>query len=61
MGLFSLNLSGSLGNEAIIVTKDEDVYSLGANVAGCLGLNDQASSLVPRKVENLCGLGIRGT
>ena len=29
---------GSSGNEAILVTKDDDVYALGANSSGCLGL-----------------------
>ena len=29
---------GSSGNEAIIMTKDDDVYALGSNCSGCLGL-----------------------
>ena len=29
---------GNSGNEAIIVTKDDNVYSLGSNCSGCLGL-----------------------
>ena len=30
---------GSSGNEAIFITKDDDVYSLGSNCSGCLGLS----------------------
>ena len=29
---------GSSGNEALIMTKDDDVYALGSNCSGCLGL-----------------------
>lgn len=29
---------GNSGNEALVVTKDDDVYSLGSNCSGCLGL-----------------------
>lgn len=28
---------GNLGNEALIVTRDDEVYALGSNGAGCLG------------------------
>ena len=28
---------GSSGNEAIIITKEDDVYALGSNCSGCLG------------------------
>ena len=28
---------GNLGNEAIIVTRDDEVFALGSNGAGCLG------------------------
>lgn len=30
---------GNSGNEAIFVTLDDDVYSLGSNSSGCLGLS----------------------
>ena len=29
---------GSSGNEALIVTKDDNVYTLGSNCSGCLGV-----------------------
>ncbi|XP_013411436.1 RCC1 and BTB domain-containing protein 1 [Lingula anatina] len=45
---------GSAGNEAMMVTKDDDVYSLGSNCCGCLGLGDSQSSMEPKKVEQLC-------
>ena len=29
---------GSSGNEAIVITTDDEVYALGSNCSGCLGL-----------------------
>jgi len=45
---------GNLGNEALIVTKDDEVFALGSNGAGCLGLGDMHSTLAPKQVESLC-------
>ena len=45
---------GNLGNEALIVTKDDEVYALGSNGAGCLGLGDMHSTLAPKQVMSLC-------
>ena len=58
---------GNLGNEALIVTKDDEVcpsdikllsnkkkvYALGSNGAGCLGLGDMHSTLAPKQVTSL--------
>ena len=41
---------GNLGNEALIVTRDDQVYALGSNGAGCLGLGDMHSTLTPKQV-----------
>ncbi|XP_064394072.1 RCC1 and BTB domain-containing protein 1-like [Halichondria panicea] len=49
---------GSAANEALLVTKDNEVYALGANDNGCLGIGDSRSSLLPQKVEQLCNKGI---
>lgn len=49
-----------MGNEAIIVTKDDDVYALGFNGAGCLGVGDQNSTMEPRKIEALCQKKVKG-
>ncbi|XP_038050158.1 RCC1 and BTB domain-containing protein 1-like [Patiria miniata] len=49
---------GSGGNEAIFTTTDGDVYALGNNHNSCLGLGDIQSTLVPRKIEVLCGKGV---
>ncbi|KAF4528876.1 hypothetical protein B566_EDAN017097 [Ephemera danica] len=51
---------GNHGNEAMFVTKDDEVYAMGSNSAGCLGFGDLQSSLHPRKVESLCGKGLTG-
>ena len=48
---------GSSGNEAIVVTHDDEVFSLGCNNHGCLGVGDTKSSLEPRKVKELCNKG----
>ncbi len=56
--LQSLRLScvfGNLGNEAILITDDDQVFALGSNGAGCLGLGDMNSTLEPKKVEALSG------
>ena len=53
-----VSVFGSLGNEAIVVTHDDEVYSLGSNTNGCLGLGDTKSSFSPRKIKELCKKGI---
>lgn len=45
---------GNSGNEAIMVTHDDQVFATGSNISSCLGLGDQQSCLLPRKVESLC-------
>lgn len=45
---------GSSGNEAIVVTAQDDVFAFGSNCSGCLGLGDSHGNLEPRKVETLC-------
>ncbi|XP_012252206.2 RCC1 and BTB domain-containing protein 1-like isoform X2 [Athalia rosae] len=50
---------GNLGNEALIVTKDDVVYALGSNTTGCLGTGDSHSTLQPKKVEALCEKGVK--
>lgn len=49
---------GSSGNEAIYVTQDDEVFAMGSNVNGCLGVGDVQSSLIPRKIECLSKKGI---
>ena len=48
---------GSTGNEALLVTREDEVYSLGCNVNGCLGVGDCISTLLPRKVAQLSKKG----
>ena len=55
-----LQSSGNLGNEALLVTRDDEVYALGSNGAGCLGLGDMHSTLQPKQVEPLCYKGVVG-
>ena len=49
---------GSTGNEALLVTREDEVYSLGCNVNGCLGVGDCISTLLSRKVAQLSKKGI---
>ena len=36
------------------MTREDEVYALGSNGAGCLGQGDMHSSLQPKLVEPLC-------
>ena len=47
-------MAGNLGNEALLVTRDDEVFAMGSNGAGCLGQGDMHSSLHPKQVEALC-------
>ena len=49
---------GTAGNEALIVTNEDEVYALGSNTNGCLGVGDCNSTLLPRKVLQLCKKGM---
>lgn len=44
---------GCSGNEAIFVTKDDEVMSFGSNCSLCLGLGETVGSLEPRRVDVL--------
>ena len=48
---------GSTGNEALVVSHNDEVYALGSNCSSCLGLGDTKNSFQPRKVETLCKQG----
>ena len=43
-----------------MVTNDDDVYAMGCNSSGCLGLGDTVAALQPRKIEVLCKKKIKG-
>lgn len=45
---------GGAGNEAIIVVSNGDVYALGFNGNGCLGIGNGNSTLEPRRIDILC-------
>ena len=45
---------GNLGNEALVITFEDEVFAIGSNGAGCHGVGDMNSSLKPRKLESLC-------
>ena len=36
-----------------MITNDDEVYAIGSNGSGCLGLGDMHSTLLPKKVEAL--------
>uniref|UniRef100_H2YDC3 BTB domain-containing protein n=1 Tax=Ciona savignyi TaxID=51511 RepID=H2YDC3_CIOSA len=49
---------GQSATEVLFTTVDEQVYSLGTNSSGCLGVGDNQSSLEPRCIEMFNGLKI---
>lgn len=53
-------LLGSVGHEALMITKDDEVYAMGPNTAGCLGLGSLQSTLFPKRVDGLCGKHVVG-
>lgn len=48
---------GASGSEAVVVTQDDQVYALGSNSNGCLGVGDLSASFEPRKIDELCNQG----
>ncbi|XP_034417637.1 RCC1 and BTB domain-containing protein 1-like isoform X3 [Cyclopterus lumpus] len=46
---------GTSANEAIYVTKDDEVYVFGLNCSNCLGTGDSQSSIVAKKLDFLSG------
>ncbi|GAB6029092.1 RCC1 and BTB domain-containing protein 2 [Chamberlinius hualienensis] len=50
---------GISGNEALILTKDDQVYALGSNSSGCLGLQECTGVLEPKKIDELCNKNIK--
>jgi RCC1 and BTB domain-containing protein len=48
---------GASGSEAVMVTHDDQVYALGSNSNGCLGVGDLNASFQPRKIKELCNKG----
>ncbi len=57
--LLFVRISGTHGTEALLVTIDDEVYALGINAHGCLGLGNHQGTLFPQCVEQLCGKGIQ--
>ncbi|XP_008114523.1 RCC1 and BTB domain-containing protein 2 isoform X2 [Anolis carolinensis] len=46
---------GSAGNEVLYVTENNEVFALGTNCSGCLGVGDTQNSVEPRRLDTLCG------
>ncbi|KAI5099056.1 RCC1 and BTB domain-containing protein 2 isoform X1 [Silurus meridionalis] len=46
---------GTAANEAIYVTVNDEMFALGTNCSGCLGLGDVQSTIEPRRIDSLCG------
>lgn len=42
-------------SEMIFTTNEDEVYSMGTNTSGCLGVGDTQGSLVPRRIDDLKG------
>ncbi|XP_064413830.1 RCC1 and BTB domain-containing protein 2 isoform X2 [Latimeria chalumnae] len=46
---------GSGANEALYVTENDEVFALGMNCSGCLGIGDNQNTIEPRRIDALCG------
>ncbi|XP_032170569.1 RCC1 and BTB domain-containing protein 2 isoform X5 [Mustela erminea] len=46
---------GSAGNEVLYTTVNDEIFVLGTNCCGCLGLGDVQSTIEPRRLESLNG------
>ncbi len=44
---------GGAGNEALVTLSSGDIYALGFNGNGCLGIGNSSSTLEPQKIEVL--------
>lgn len=55
-----LHIFGSTGNSAIFITKDDEVYAVGENVAGFLGIGDIERTVSPIRLDLLCGKHVLG-
>lgn len=53
-------LSGSEGNEALLITQDDHVYGIGTNKSGCLGFGDETPRTTPTEILSLSGKGVKG-
>uniref|UniRef100_A0A3Q3VJX2 BTB domain-containing protein n=1 Tax=Mola mola TaxID=94237 RepID=A0A3Q3VJX2_MOLML len=46
---------GSAANEALYVTVKDEVFAIGTNCSGCLGIGNLLSTIEPRRIDVLCG------
>ncbi|XP_019910220.1 RCC1 and BTB domain-containing protein 1 isoform X4 [Esox lucius] len=46
---------GTSANEVIYITKNDHVWAFGLNCSNCLGTGDSQSSILPKKLDVLCG------
>uniref|UniRef100_T1IG44 BTB domain-containing protein n=1 Tax=Rhodnius prolixus TaxID=13249 RepID=T1IG44_RHOPR len=51
---------GSSGTSAIFITIDDEVYGVGENVVGFLGIGDIENTVTPIKLDLLCGKHVIG-
>ncbi|KHN86034.1 RCC1 and BTB domain-containing protein 1 [Toxocara canis] len=49
---------GSSGSEAILITKEDELYALGTNSCSCLGTNRSQGTLEPSRIDTLSGRAI---
>ena len=49
---------GETGNEALVAIASGDVYALGFNKNGCLGIGNTSTTYEPRKLDALCRKGL---
>lgn len=52
--------AGTTGQEAFIITENDEVFACGLNYSGCLGLGKQGPQIEPMRVPELCHKNVKG-
>lgn len=61
--IFSLSVcavSGKSGSEALLLTRDDQVFGIGTNLSGHLGVGDESPRKRLTEIPTLCGKGVKG-
>lgn len=56
----SLKIAGKTGQEAFIITENDEVFACGLNYSCCLGLGKEGPQIEPTRVPELCFKNVIG-
>lgn len=60
INLIFLENAGKTGQEAFIITKNDEVFACGPNYSHCLGLEKKGPQIEPIIVPQLCHKNVKG-